>query len=178
LSLTVVTKGGGTSSTQDFQLSFNLIPSNLYLKVIPDYGTIYKSPQSDPQYIYYTGPKSFSVTPFFGNNQGRVVYVSISVDGNIQIDNKSVTERNTLNGITLDINNSNESDWQQHTLTFVAQCGNVSNSFTYYLYSRNINSNLKWYPLDSNNRLVIPTCANYWRNSTDHTFDLSASSTY
>lgn len=178
LSLTVVTKGGGTSSTQDFQLSFNLIPSNLYLKVIPDYGTIYKSEQSDPQYIYYTGPKSFSITPFFGNNQGRIVYVSILVDGNVQIDNKSVTERNTLNGITLDINNSEESDWQEHELTFTARCGNVSNSFTYYLYSRNINSNLKWYPLDSNNQLVTPTQANYWRNSIDYTFDLSASSTY
>ena len=178
LSLTVVTKGGGTSSTQDFKLSFNLIPSNLYLKIIPDYGTIYKSQQSDPQYIYYTGPKSFSITPFFGNNQGRVVYVSILVDGNTQIDGKSVTERDTLNGITLDINNSDESDYQQHTLTFIAQCGNVSNSFTYYLYSRNINSNLKWYPLGSNNQLVTPTYANYWRNSIDHTFDLSASSTY
>lgn len=178
LSLTVTTKGGGTSSTQDFKLSFNLIPSNLYLKIIPDYGTIYKSQQSDPQYIYYTGPKSFSITPFFGNNQGRVVYVSILVDGNTQIDGKSVTERNTLNGITLDINNSDESDYQQHTLTFIAQCGNVSNSFTYYLYSRNINSNLKWYPLDSNNQLVTPTYTNYWRNSIDYTFDLSASSTY
>ena len=178
LSLTVATKGGGTSSTQDFELSFNLIPSNLYLKIIPDYGTIYKSEQSDPQYIYYTGPKSFSITPFFGNNQGRVVYVSISVDGKTQIDGKSVTERDTLNGITLDINNSDESDYQQHKLIFTAQCGNVSNSFTYYLYSRNINSNLKWYPLDSSNQLVTPIQTNYWRNSNDHTFDLSSSSAY
>lgn len=182
LNLSIVTKDGGISSQENYQLSFNLIPSNLYLKIVPDTGTIYKTEQSDPQYIYYTGPKSFSITPFFGNNQGRMVTVYAKVD-NISLEDSTtiqILERQTLSGFLLTITNTGEELIQAHKIEFVAICGNITNTFTYYLYAQNVNSNLNWYPIDNKNTLYPPTVSSYWKgpNFPGNTINLTSGYAY
>lgn len=175
LNIQVVTNAGGTSSTEQLGVSFNLIPGTLYLKIIPNLGTFYTLPQSEPGYVYTPGPKGFTVTPYFGLNEGKQIQVSYYLDHTVdEIKSNSsilpvdgpriITERVPVSNMaTIELLTNQDEEITEHVVVFKATCGNNVAYFTYYLYVKELDTGLNWYP-DS---LNTTTYTNYFRTQQD-----------
>lgn len=165
--VTIAPRTGGTSSVKNYSVDFNLIPSSLYLKVVPASGKIYSSQLTTGYESYYTGSIQFGVIPYYGPNQSRTFHYDVTVDGTQQISDRDARERQSSDcllsiqpidgGAELDNNGT-----QQHVLAFTVRVGGISKTFTYYLYAREFNTNLNYYPINDDGLIVKPVVKNTW----------------
>lgn len=157
------------------QLTFNLLPSDLYFKVAVDSGSVYSKPQNLASAdSFYEGTVEIKITPFFGEMKTRPITYQVSLDGNTVTDWVSTTERATTSAtIILQNNIEHASSNQQHVITITGNTTYGADSQNrvstdYYIYSKRVISDLTWYPVEGSGNDAIehgPTNQNYWRGS-------------
>lgn len=122
--------------TLNYQVSFNLIPNNLYMLVTPQNGTIYKQETDDP-YEFSAGYITFNYRIYEGTNQNRQYTVQIELNGS-QVDSTVVTERQQNQFRVFTIQSG------LNTLK-VTVSRTESRSWTYYFYVAETSINLDWF---------------------------------
>lgn len=171
-----INTNSGEQPDQKKSVSFDLIPDELYLKILPDDGIIYKTSQLNNNqlipntYIYKAGTKSFSLIPYNGRfNQGNNITISVSLNDNesLSYGPMSVQERRLLSGITLNVQ-GDEDKVVEYVVKFHAYVGGITKTFEYYLYCENFNNNLNWYLPNKQ-----PNVANYWKGIVSDTFTVT-----
>lgn len=178
LQLTIDATVGSVSANIDpIQISFSLLPVDLYFKASVTVGSIYSKTQSTATcHSYYEGSVEIGVTPFYGEMKARPIDYRVLLDGVEVTDWISTTERATTY-VTINLLNDADhaSSVQEHLLTitgsttFGADAG-VRVSSNYYIYSKRVVSDLTWYPVEGTGESAIeygPAYQNYWRGSTD-----------
>ena len=154
-------------------LSVNLIPEGLYLKVVPEEGTIYQgdSHPSSSFYTYYTGSHSFDLTPYCGStNQGRSFPYKVKLDGVEQEVKISYLFERSATRCTLNITNTNDTKWHYIDFSITDQNTAVEKSYRYWIYTKELESDLNWYPINGSGVVSLPVdiCA-YRQGDTDQT---------
>ncbi len=150
-------------------LSVNLIPEGLYLKVVPEEGIIYqdKKPTSN-WYEYYTGSQSFALTPYSGStNQGRSFPYTVSLDGVIQEEKINNLEERKATSCIL---NFTTVGWHEVIFTITDSSTATTKSYTYWVYTKELVSDLNWYPINSSSVVQLPVHkSEYKQGITDQT---------
>ena len=123
------------SLTIEYSKQFSLIPQNLYLLLLPEYGNIYKQETDSPN-LYTPGYINFNYRVYEGVNNGRIYTVKASLN-NTEILNTSITERQ-LNNFKIFANNSG-----LNILSIEVQ-GTTIYRATYYFYVSENTINLEW----------------------------------
>lgn len=82
---------GQEQIVQEYTQSFSLIPSNLYLLIIPQTGVIYNQETEDP-YLFTPGYITFDYRVYEGISQNRTYNVTIQLNG-VDTDSLTVVER-------------------------------------------------------------------------------------
>ena len=131
-----------------YEKILNIFPQGLYLLAEPSEGEVYSSISQDLENIhkYYIGTVNFYVTAFYGSqNTGKQMDYTISIkrpDSDSWEEQASgllteqVTTRATLRFST--------PGW--NTIHFVVTFGNNTADRTVYIYVKDFESNLNWYP--------------------------------
>ena len=134
--------------TDSYEKILNIFPQDLYLLAEPTEGEVYKSISQDLDNIhkYYIGTVNFYITAFNGSqNSGNEIGYSISTktpDSDSWEEQASglITEQVTTR-VTLRFSTPG---W--NTIQFVLTLGNKTTDKTVYIYVKDFESNLNWYP--------------------------------
>jgi len=123
-------------------ITFNLIPSTIYLKLLPQVGLIYDSEiESEDIYKYSINREiAFSCRIYQGVNQSRECSVVYWKDG----DTESALTHRSREGETFTLKVSYDTPgW--HSVTFRYSMGSFSGEVTKYLYCQKVSSDYNWF---------------------------------
>ena len=124
--------------TIEKKISLSLIPNNLYILCLPEYGSIYNSQQTEDYFIYNSGYTVFNCRVYQGLNENRSYILNYDLNDGQQSGTKYVTERQ-LTGISV-FGNPGE-----NKLTLSCSYGTQSYSVTYYFYVSQSSVSINWY---------------------------------
>ena len=120
----------------EYQVSFNLIPEDLYMLVTPQSGVIYKQ-ETEAPYEYTPGYISFNYRIYEGISQNRQYNITVTLNGS-QVESSTVTERQENTFRIFSIQSG------LNTLTVRASRTTVYTQ-TYYFYVEESSINLDWF---------------------------------
>lgn len=145
---------------QPLYLRDNLIPSDMYLKIMTTAGSLYEEIPSEWHEAdkFNLGANVFNLTPYNGAFVASRKYdLSVELDG--QPVDLTITQLSdqTTQAVSIPISSSD-----QHTIKFTIQSGSVSYSAFYYLCAKTATSSFDWYPASAN-----PKYKNYYRRYED-----------
>lgn len=139
-----------------YELSDNLIPDNIYLKVEVD-GAIYTNTQNTKPYQFYTGTIPFFVTGFQGFlDNTRPYSLQVYVNDVLQQGEGFVTELQDQKQYELKIQ-TELLEW--NSIKFVIRRKEETYEKTYYFYTKSPLGSFVWYPqqtLDGNTTSIYP----------------------
>lgn len=124
--------------TIEKKISLSLIPNNLYILCLPEYGSIYTNQQTDEYFTYDSGYIVFKCRVYQGLNENRSYILNYNLNDGQQTGTKYVTERQ-LASISI-FGNPGE-----NKLTLSCSYGTQSYSITYYFYVSQNSVSIDWY---------------------------------
>ena len=132
---------------ENFDLRIELIPSELYLRIVPQDSSvkIYKtSDEEDPEY-YQIGNRTFLVTPFNIAEGGTSVTVSYMIDDIPVVDNQGNVINTVVSQGKTTIQSLIFSTEGVHKITFIGKSGDVQKEFIYYIFTKLPSATIDWF---------------------------------
>lgn len=127
--------------TIEKQLSCNLIPRNLYLKIKTSTGLIYKDKSEENPYQFSPGNVTFYLQPYQGVNLNRKYTLITEINDVVDSSNSGILNERSNTEYTFLMQ---QDGWNKIKFTLQSSNGRDSYSVTKYLYIYNSNANLNF----------------------------------
>lgn len=138
--------------TIEKQLSCNLIPRNLYLKIKTSSGLIYKDETESNPYQFSPGNVTFYLQPYQGVNLNRKYTLVTEINDVIDSSNSGILNERSNTEYTFLMQ---KDGWNKIKFTLYSSNGRDSYSVTKYLYIYNSNANLNFDTFAKNSILRV-----------------------
>lgn len=133
--------------TIEKQLSCNLIPRNLYLKIKTSTGFIYRDESEQNPYQFSPGNITFYLQPYQGVNLNRKYTLVTEINDVVDSSNSGILNERSNTEYTFLMQ---QDGWNKIKFTLYSSNGHDSYSVTKYLYIYNSNSNLNFDTFNKN----------------------------
>ena len=139
-------------TTIEKQLSCNLIPRNLYLKIKTSTGLIYRDESEQNPYQFSPGNVTFYLQPYQGVNLNRKYTLVTEINDVEDSSNSGILNERSNTEYTFLMQ---QDGWNKIKFTLYSSNGHGSYSVTKYLYIYNSNSNLNFDTFAKNSILRV-----------------------